>query len=155
MQRLEVSGAVRPLYGSLGFKGLNTRETWQRHRASVKGPYMISRVIPPSTYELSSTRGKIRGEFLIRALSLAKKEKTLMWKAENEVMVVQLGSLMSATWPGIYGVYRFNPSPLANKIDTRTEWMQLWYEMCDINSTQTGNLVKVTIYLSNQFWFLT
>ena len=58
---------------------------------------MISRVIPPSTYELSSTRGKIRGEFLIRALSLAKKEKTLMWKAENEVMVVQLGSLMSAT----------------------------------------------------------
>jgi len=24
MQRLEVSGAVRPLYGSLGFKGLNT-----------------------------------------------------------------------------------------------------------------------------------
>ena len=23
MQRLEVSGAVRPLYGSLGFKGLN------------------------------------------------------------------------------------------------------------------------------------
>jgi len=24
MQRLEVSGAVRPLYGSLGVKGLNT-----------------------------------------------------------------------------------------------------------------------------------
>jgi len=23
MQRLEVSGAVRPIYGSLGFKGLN------------------------------------------------------------------------------------------------------------------------------------
>ena len=25
MQRLEVSGAVRPLWGSLGFKGLNIR----------------------------------------------------------------------------------------------------------------------------------
>jgi hypothetical protein len=35
-----------------------------------KGPYMISRVIPPSTYELSTTGGKIRGEFIIRSLSL-------------------------------------------------------------------------------------
>ena len=26
MKRLEVSGAVRPLYGSLGFKGLNYKE---------------------------------------------------------------------------------------------------------------------------------
>jgi len=58
---------------------------------------MISRVIQPSTYELSSTRGKIRGEFIIRALSLAKKKKTLLRKAENKVMVVQLGSSMFAT----------------------------------------------------------
>jgi len=62
-----------------------------------------------------------------------------MRKAENKVMVVQLGSSMFATWPVIYGVYTFYPSPLANKIDTRTEWMQLWYEMCDINHTQTGD----------------
>jgi hypothetical protein len=57
-----------------------------------KGPYMISRVIPASTYELSTTRGKIRGEFIKRALSLAKKKKTLIRKAEYKVMVVQLGS---------------------------------------------------------------
>jgi hypothetical protein len=33
MQRLEVSGAVRPLYGSLGFKGLNTSNgfAWWQH----------------------------------------------------------------------------------------------------------------------------
>jgi len=29
MQRLEVSGAVRPLYGSLGIKGLNVRTCMQ------------------------------------------------------------------------------------------------------------------------------
>jgi len=28
MQRLEVSGAVRPLYGSLGFKGLTWEFLW-------------------------------------------------------------------------------------------------------------------------------
>ena len=28
-----------------------------------EGPYIISRVIPPSTYELSTTSGKVRGEF--------------------------------------------------------------------------------------------
>jgi len=40
-----------------------------------KGPYIISRVIAPSTYELSATRGKFRGEFIIRFLSHAKKKK--------------------------------------------------------------------------------
>ena len=29
MQRLEVSGAVRPIYGSLGFKRLSTRYSGQ------------------------------------------------------------------------------------------------------------------------------
>ena len=29
MQRLEVGGAVRPLYGSLGVKGLKTQRGWQ------------------------------------------------------------------------------------------------------------------------------
>ena len=36
MQRLEVGGAVRPLYGSLGFKGLKTR--WTRVAQSVIAP---------------------------------------------------------------------------------------------------------------------
>jgi hypothetical protein len=62
-----------------------------------KGPYMISKVIPSSTYELSTTRGKIRGEFIERALSLALQKKTLMRKAENKVRVMQLGSLTFAT----------------------------------------------------------
>lgn len=50
-----------------------------------------------TTIHVSSTRGTIRGEFLIRALSLAKKKKTLMRKAENKVMVLQLGYSMFAT----------------------------------------------------------
>jgi hypothetical protein len=33
-----------------------------------EGPYIISKVIPPSTYELSTTKGKIRGEFNKRDL---------------------------------------------------------------------------------------
>ena len=33
-----------------------------------EGPYIISKVIPPSTYEISTTKGKIRGEFNKRAL---------------------------------------------------------------------------------------
>ena len=36
MQRLEVGGAVRPLYESLGFKGLKTR--WTRVAQSVIAP---------------------------------------------------------------------------------------------------------------------
>ena len=36
MQRLEVSGAVRPIYGSLGVKGLNTECLMvQRQRKSI------------------------------------------------------------------------------------------------------------------------
>ena len=31
MQRLEVSGAVRPLYGSLGVKGFNYSVYWTYH----------------------------------------------------------------------------------------------------------------------------
>jgi len=33
-----------------------------------EGPYIISKVIPPSTYELSTSKGKIREEFNKRAL---------------------------------------------------------------------------------------
>jgi hypothetical protein len=62
-----------------------------------KDPYIISRLIAPSTYELSATRGKSRGDFIIRSLSLAKKKKTLMRKAENKVMVMRLGSSVFAT----------------------------------------------------------
>jgi hypothetical protein len=58
---------------------------------------MNSRVVPPSTYELSSTRGKIKGELIVRSLSLTKKKKTLMRKAENKVMFMQLGSSIFAT----------------------------------------------------------
>ena len=42
-----------------------------RTSGKCKGPYVISTVIPTSTYELSTTGGKIRGEFIIRSLSLA------------------------------------------------------------------------------------
>jgi len=34
MQRLEVSGAVRPLYGSLGVKGLTSVLDWGKRDAS-------------------------------------------------------------------------------------------------------------------------
>jgi len=33
-----------------------------------EGPYIIPRVIPPSAYELSTTSGKVRGEFNKKAL---------------------------------------------------------------------------------------
>jgi len=33
-----------------------------------EGPYIISRVIPPSTYELSTASGKVRGEFNKKSL---------------------------------------------------------------------------------------
>jgi hypothetical protein len=33
-----------------------------------EGPYIISRVILPSTYEVSTTSGKVRGEFNKKAL---------------------------------------------------------------------------------------
>jgi len=33
-----------------------------------EGPYIISRVIPPSTYELSTTDGTVRGEFNKKSL---------------------------------------------------------------------------------------
>jgi len=44
MQRLEVSGAVRPLYGSLGVKGLNTAQKFARSltfKRIVTGPTEI------------------------------------------------------------------------------------------------------------------
>ena len=46
MQHLEVSGAVRPLYGSLGVKGLCSGEEYRLLRDAVKywGP-----VMPPGT----------------------------------------------------------------------------------------------------------
>ena len=40
MQRLEVSGAVRPIYGSLGVKRLNNKKMY----ASVKKPTIIETV---------------------------------------------------------------------------------------------------------------
>jgi hypothetical protein len=33
-----------------------------------EGPYIISRVIPPSAYQLSTTSGKVRGEFNKKSL---------------------------------------------------------------------------------------
>jgi hypothetical protein len=33
-----------------------------------EGPYTISRVIPPSTYEIPTTSGKVRGELNKKAL---------------------------------------------------------------------------------------
>jgi hypothetical protein len=40
------------------------------------GPYIISRVIPPSTYEVSTTSGKVRGEFNKKALKPYLEEET-------------------------------------------------------------------------------
>jgi hypothetical protein len=40
-----------------------------------EGPYIISRVIPPSTYELSTTSGKVRGEFNKKASALPRRRK--------------------------------------------------------------------------------
>jgi len=41
-----------------------------------EGPYIISRVIPPSTYELSTTNGKVSGEFNKKSLKLYQEEET-------------------------------------------------------------------------------
>jgi len=41
-----------------------------------EGPFIISRVIPPSTYELSTTCGKVRGEFNKKAPKLYLEEET-------------------------------------------------------------------------------
>ena len=41
-----------------------------------EGPYIISRVIPPSTYELSTTSGKVRGEFNKKSLKPYLEEET-------------------------------------------------------------------------------
>jgi len=41
-----------------------------------EGPYIISRMIPPSTYELSTTSGKVRGEFNKKALKPYLEEET-------------------------------------------------------------------------------
>ena len=39
-------------------------------------PYMISRVISPSTYKLSTTSGKVRGEFNKKSLKSYLEEQT-------------------------------------------------------------------------------
>jgi len=41
-----------------------------------EGPYRISRVIPPSTYELSTTDGKVAGEFNKCSLKSYQEEET-------------------------------------------------------------------------------
>jgi hypothetical protein len=41
-----------------------------------EGPYIISRVIPPITYELSTTSGKVRGEFNKKSLKPYLEEET-------------------------------------------------------------------------------
>ena len=41
-----------------------------------EGPYIISRMIPPSTYELSTASGKVRGEFKKKSLKLYLEEET-------------------------------------------------------------------------------
>jgi hypothetical protein len=45
MQRLEVSGAVRPLYGSLGVKGLSVRYDVMSHRPSVRDLIIVIIII--------------------------------------------------------------------------------------------------------------
>jgi len=42
-----------------------------------EGPYIISSVIPPSTYELSITSGKVRGEFNKKSLKPYLEEEPL------------------------------------------------------------------------------
>ena len=41
-----------------------------------EGPYIITRVIPPSTYEISAISGKVRGEFNKKALKPYLEEET-------------------------------------------------------------------------------
>jgi len=41
-----------------------------------EGPYIISRVIPSFTYELSTASGKVRGEFNKKSLKLYLEEET-------------------------------------------------------------------------------
>jgi len=41
-----------------------------------EGPYIITRMIPPSTYEISTTSGKVRGEFNKKALKPYLEEET-------------------------------------------------------------------------------
>jgi len=40
-----------------------------------EGPYIISRVIPPSTYELSTTNGKVREEYNKKSLKPYQEEE--------------------------------------------------------------------------------
>jgi len=44
--------------------------------AKYEGPYTISRVIPPSTYELSTASRKVRGEFNKKSLKPYLEEET-------------------------------------------------------------------------------
>jgi hypothetical protein len=47
MQCLEVSGVVRPIYGSLGFKGLGLISPFQaRHLDTDVAPYMSNKIMP-------------------------------------------------------------------------------------------------------------
>jgi len=48
-------------------------------------PYIISRVIPPSTYELSTASGKVRGEFSIKSLKPCLEEETSDTIGSNQV----------------------------------------------------------------------
>jgi len=56
MQRLEVSGAVRPIYGSLGVKGLNRRlcgpHSWSgsyaKQKDSIRPPGFEPRIVKPA-----------------------------------------------------------------------------------------------------------
>jgi len=41
-----------------------------------EGPYIITRMMPPSTYKISTTSGKVRGEFNKRALKPYLEEET-------------------------------------------------------------------------------
>jgi hypothetical protein len=62
-----------------------------------EGPYIISGVIPPFTYELSTTSGKVRGEFNKKALKPYLEEENSNSEGSKQSYVMQLGSLIVAT----------------------------------------------------------
>ena len=62
-----------------------------------EGPYIMSGVIPPFTYELSTTSGKVRGEFNKKALKPYLEEENSNSEGSKQSYVMQLGSLIVAT----------------------------------------------------------
>ena len=84
MQRLEVSDAVRPLYGSLGFKGLKTpsgRSRWPRglRRMSVAVRLLGLRVRIPSATWVSVMSVVLSGRGNCDGLITRPEDSYLLW----------------------------------------------------------------------------